>query len=263
MSLVTTDDRGPVRHVVLNRPDKRNAMSQALLVELADALREAANDASVHCVVLRGEGRVFSAGVDLGELAAFAGDPNVLRPFRGVFLDCANLCEQMPKPVICQIHHTCVGGALEVALGCDLRIASAGSQFGLPEVRFGIIPDVGGSSRLPAVVGLGRAKELIMTAGMIDASEAHRIGLVNRVVPAEELGTATQALVDELLANSHVAVGRAKLVMDASARPALSQTLEMEVAVQEYCVAAMRESARASEAALPTEPAPETEAAAR
>jgi enoyl-CoA hydratase/carnithine racemase len=247
MSLVITEDHDAVRHVVLNRPDKRNAMSQALLVELADALREAANDASVHCVVLRGEGRVFSAGVDLGELAAFAGDPNVLRPFRGVFLDCANLCESMPKPVVCQIHHTCVGGALEVALGCDLRIASTGSQFGLPEVRFGIIPDVGGSSRLPAVVGLGRAKELIMTARMIDTDEAHRIGLVNRVVPSEELEAATQALVDELLANSYVAVGRAKLVMDASARPTLSRTLEMEVAVQEYCVATMREAAREAE----------------
>jgi enoyl-CoA hydratase/carnithine racemase len=249
MSLVTTEDRGPVRHIVLNRPDKRNAMSQALLRELADALREAGDEDSVHCVVLRGEGVVFSAGVDLGELMSFAGDPTVLRPFRNVFLDCANLCESMPKPVVCQIHHTCVGGALEVALGCDLRIASEGSQLGLPEVRFGIIPDVGGSSRLPAVVGLGRAKELIMTARMIDAAEAHRIGLVNRVVPAEQLDSATQALVDELLANSHIAVGRAKRVMDASARPALSQTLEMEVAVQEYCVATMRESARQADAA--------------
>ena len=242
MSLVITEDRDAVRHVVLNRPDKRNAMSQALLLELGEALRAATDDASVQCVVLRGEGPVFSAGVDLGELMSFADDPSVLRPFRNVFLACANLCEQMPKPVICQIHHTCVGGALEVALGCDLRIASEGSQFGLPEVRFGIIPDVGGSSRLPAVVGLGRAKELIMTAGMIDAAEAHRIGLVNRIVPAEELDAATQTLVDELLANSPIAVGRAKRVMDASARPALSQTLELEVSVQEYCVAAMRET---------------------
>ncbi len=152
----------------------------------------------------------------------------------------------MPKPVICQVHHTCVGGALEVALGCDLRVAAEGSRFGLPEVRFGIIPDVGGSTRLPAVVGLGRAKELIMTGAMIDAAEAHRIGLVNRVVAGEELEAATQALVDELLANSHVAVGRAKRVMDASARPALAQTLEMEVSVQEYCVAVMREAARAA-----------------
>jgi enoyl-CoA hydratase/carnithine racemase len=247
MGIVTTEDRGAVRHVILNRPEKRNAMSQALLLELGDALREAKRDASVHCVVLRGEGPVFSAGVDLGELASFAGDPTVLRPFRNVFLDCPNLCEEMPKPVVCQIHRACFGGALEVALGCDLRIASEDSQLGLPEVKFGIIPDVGGSSRLPAVVGLGRAKELIMTGRTIDAAEAHRIGLLNRVVPADELEQATQALVDELLANSPVAVGRAKRVIDASARPALSTTLEMEVSVQEYCVAAMREAAREAE----------------
>jgi len=247
MSLIVTEDRGAVRHIVLNRPDKRNAMNQALLVELGDALREASGAASVHCVVLRGAGPVFSAGVDLGELMSFAGDPDVLRPFRGVYLDCANLCESMPKPVVCQIHHTCVGGALEVALGCDLRIAAEGSRLGLPEVKYGIIPDVGGSSRLPAVVGLGRAKELIMTAALIDAAEAHRIGLVNRVAAAADLEAATQALVDELLANSPVAVGRAKRVIDASARPALASTLEMEVSVQEYCVAAMREAARMSE----------------
>ena len=247
MTLVTIEDRGAVRHVVLNRPEKRNAMSQALLIQLGEALRAATNDASVHCVVLRGEGPVFSAGVDLGELMSFAGDPDVARPFRNVFLDCANLCEAMPKPVVCQIHRACFGGALEVALGCDLRVASDDSQLGLPEVKFGIIPDVGGSTRLPAVVGLGRAKELIMTAATIDAGEAHRIGLLNRVVPAAELEAATQALVDELLANSHIAVGRAKRVLDASARPALAMTLELEISVQEYCIAALRESARAAE----------------
>jgi enoyl-CoA hydratase/carnithine racemase len=99
-------------------------------------------------------------------------------------------------------------------------------------------------------VGLGRAKELIMTARPIGAEEAHRIGLVNRVVEPEELEDATQALVDELLANSPLAVGRAKRVLDASARPALAQTLEMEIAVQEYCVAMARQSAREVEQAL-------------
>jgi len=244
MSIVTTEDRGAARHLILNRPEKRNAMSQELLRALAQALRDAAAEDSVHCIVLRGEGPVFSAGVDLVELAAASGQPGTLRPFREVFLECPNLCEEIPKPVICQIHRTCLGGALEVALGCDLRIASEDAQLGLPEVKFGIIPDVGGSSRLPAVVGLGRAKELIMTGRTIDATEAERIGLVNRVVAAEELEQATQALVDELLANSHWAVGRAKRVMDASARPALAATLELEVAVQEYCVAMACEQTR-------------------
>jgi enoyl-CoA hydratase/carnithine racemase len=249
MSIVVSEDRGAARHIVLNRPEKRNAMSQELLRALAGALREASAEDAVHCVVLRGEGPVFSAGVDLVELAASANAPGSLRPFRSTFLECPNLAEAMPKPVICQIHGTCVGGALEVALGCDLRIASDNAQVGLPEVKFGIIPDVGGSTRLPAVVGLGRAKELIMTGRTIGAVEAECIGLINRVVPSDELEQATQELVDELLANSHVAVGRAKRVIDASARPALAQTLEMEVVVQEYCVAAMRESARDAETA--------------
>ncbi len=250
MSIVEREDRGAVRHIVLNRPEKRNAMNQELLRALGAELREAAAEPSVHCVVLRGNGPVFSAGVDLGELMDSTGQAGMLRPFRDVFLDCANLCEEMAKPVVCQIHRTCVGGALEVALGCDLRIASSDASLGLPEVKFGIIPDVGGSTRLPAVVGLGRAKELIMTARLIGAEEAHRIGLVNRVVEPEDLESATQALVDELLANSPVAVGRAKRVLDASARPALAQTLEMEVSVQEYCVAAARESAREAEQAM-------------
>ena len=249
MSMVITEDRGAVRHVVLNRPEKRNALNQQLLRELAAALGEAAGEDAVRCVVLRGSGPVFSAGVDLGELAQHAGKPGVLRPFRDVFLECANRCESMPKPVVCQIQRACIGGALEVALGCDLRVASSDAQLGLPEVKLGLIPDVGGSSRLPAVVGLGRAKELIMTGRMIDGTEAARIGLVNRAVAPEELEGATDALVEELLSNSHIAVGRAKHVMDASARPALAQTLEMEIAVQEYCVAAAREQAAREQAA--------------
>jgi enoyl-CoA hydratase/carnithine racemase len=253
MSIVYSEDRGNVRHVVLNRPDKRNAMSQELLRALAAELRAAAADDAVHCVVLRGEGPVFSAGVDLVELAASAGSPGNLRPFRQTFLDCPNVCEEMAKPVVCQIHRTCVGGALEVALGCDLRIASTDAQLGLPEVKFGIIPDVGGSTRLPAVVGLGRAKELVMTGRTIDAAEAERIGLLNRVVAPEELAAATDALVAELLAGSHVAAGRAKRVLDASARPALASTLEMEAAVQEYCMMVARENARAAQQAADAE----------
>src|SRR3984893_8655643 len=135
MSIVFSEDHGRARHVVLNRPEKRNAMSQELLLALGDALPVAAADSSVHCVVLRGEGPVFSAGVDLVELAESAGTPGMLRPFRNGFLECANFCEEMAKPVVCQIHRTCVGGALEVALGCDLRIASSDAQLGLPEVK--------------------------------------------------------------------------------------------------------------------------------
>src|SRR5215217_2034109 len=232
MSTVLTEDRGAVRHVVLNRPEKRNAMNQELLRELGETLRTAAADNDVHCVVLRGEGPVFSAGVDIGDFRARARELG--RSFRDVFLGCANACEEMTKPVVCQIHGACVGGALEVALGCDLRIASSDAQLGLPEVKFGVIPDVGGCTRLPTVVGLGRAKDLIMTARMIDAAEAARVGLVNRVAAPDELERAARQQVDELLANSHMADGRAKRVID----PALAQSLELEVAVQECCLTA-------------------------
>jgi enoyl-CoA hydratase/carnithine racemase len=239
MSTVRTEDHGSVRHVVLNRPDKRNAMNLGLLLALAAALHDAAADGEVRCVVLRGAGPVFSAGADRDELAVSAGGPG--RRFREVFLDCANTCEAMAKPVVCQIHGACLGGALEVALGCDFRLASSDARLGLPEVKFGVIPDVGGSTRLPAIVGLGRAKELIMTARVIDASEAERIGLVNHAVAPDQLEQATGQLVGELLANSPDAVGRAKGVIDAAARPALAAGLALEGAVQECCLAAARQ----------------------
>src|SRR3954452_3604498 len=178
---------------------------------------------------------MFSAGVDLGALSAMAGFVELLRPFRKLWLDVANLIEEMPKATVCQIHGGCIGGALETALACDLRTMAAEAVTGLPETRIGLIPDVGGSSRLPQVVGLGRAKELIMTGRLVDGSEAERIGLANRVAPAAELEAATQQLVDELLLCAPVAVGLAKRAMDASARPALSTTLELEVALQESC----------------------------
>jgi enoyl-CoA hydratase/carnithine racemase len=237
MTLVLTEDHGPVRHVVLNRPEKRNAFNRELVLATGEALREAAADASVRCVVLRGAGPMFSSGMDLGSLATLADDSANLRAFRRPILDAWNLAEEMTKPTICAIHGACIGGALELALACDLRVIAADAVIGMPETRIGLIPDVGGSSRLPAVVGLGRAKELIMTGKLIDGAEAERIGLANRVAPAEGLDEAVGVLVDELLTCAPVAVGLAKRVMDASAHPALSVTLELEVTMQERCAA--------------------------
>jgi enoyl-CoA hydratase/carnithine racemase len=235
MPLVITETHGVVRHVVLNRADKRNAFNRELVIAVGEALRAAAEDASVHCVVLRGLGPMFSSGMDLGSLADLAADPQSLRPFRKAILDAWNLPEEMAKPTICVIHGACIGGAMELALSCDLRVMARDAVIGMPETRIGLIPDVGGSSRLPQVIGLGRAKEMVMTGKMINGDEAERIGLVNRVATIEKLGPATQALIDELLACAPVAVGLAKRVMDASARPALAATLELEVAMQELC----------------------------
>ena len=233
--LVLTEDRGPVRHVVLNRPEKRNAFDGALVLATGAALRAAADDPAVRCVVVRGAGRVFSAGMDVAALGDTAAAPEGLRSFRRACLESWNAAEEMPKPVVCQIHGVCLGGAMELALACDLRVMAADAAVGLVETRVGLVPDVGGSSRLPQVIGLGRAKELVMTSRLVTGEEAERIGLANRVAPAEELEAATQRLVDELLACAPVAVGLAKRLVDASARPALSTTLELEVAAQEVC----------------------------
>ena len=235
MPIVQTETHGAVRHVVLNRPDKRNALNGELISGIGDALREAAADTSVHCVLIRGAGPLFSAGMDLAALADLAENPDNLRTFRRFVLDAWNVAEEMPKPTICVIHGACIGGAMELALACDLRVMARDAVIGMPETRIGLIPDVGGSSRLPAVVGLGRAKELVMTGKMINGIEAERIGLVNRTATIDKLGPETQKLIDELLACAPVAVGLAKRVMDASARPALGTTLELEVALQEVC----------------------------
>jgi enoyl-CoA hydratase/carnithine racemase len=235
MSAVTTEDRGPVRHVVLNRPEKRNAINDEVVLGLREVLEAAANDHDVKCVVLRGEGQMFSSGMDFSGLGALAADPSGLRGFRRPIIETWNLLEEMLKPTIAQIHGACIGGAMELVLACDMRVMAADAIIGMPETRVGLIPDVGGSSRLPSIVGLGRAKEMIMASKLIDGTEAERIGLVNRVSPAEELEATTDALVSELLGCAPVAVGYAKRVIDAAAKPALALTLEQEVTYQEIC----------------------------
>src|SRR6185503_9161009 len=159
---VSVEDRGRVRHLILDRPEKRNAVNHEMVLELCEAAREIANDQAVHCVVLRGEGAAFSAGIDLFQLGGLAGTEN-LRPFRRDCIEMVNLLEDMTKPVVAQIHGACLGLGAEIALACDLRVMADDVKFGLPETKLGLIPDVGGSTRLPAVVGLGNAKELLMT----------------------------------------------------------------------------------------------------
>jgi enoyl-CoA hydratase/carnithine racemase len=247
MALLATEDRGGVRHLVLNRPEKRNALSGELIRELGAAIEAAAAADDVRVVVLRGEGAMFSSGMDLNDLRALSEDPAGLRAFRRPIMSWWNLLEEMPKPTICQIHGAALGGAFELALACDFRTMAEDAVAGITEVRIGLLPDVGGCSRLPAVVGLGNAKELIMTGKVIDGREAHRIGFANRIAPAGALDEATEAFAAELLACAPRAVGLAKRVIDAAAKPALAVTLEQEVAAQEALAASddFAEGARA------------------
>jgi enoyl-CoA hydratase/carnithine racemase len=244
MSVVEIQNRGQARHVILNRPEKRNALNSETALSLAAHLRAAAAAAGVECVVLRGMGPVFSAGIDLHELEnlwSSQGDLGTRAPIREQLLDCANLCEEMTKPTICQLHGACIGVALEIAMACDFRVVTSDCQFALPEVKLGIIPDVGGVSRLPALVGLTAAKDLVMTGRSFGADEARQLGLVSRLTEPAELELTTERLVDELSAGSWHAAGRAKRILDAAAHPALMQTLELEIVTQEYCIAVQRE----------------------
>ena len=247
MALVLVEDRGVVRHLALNRPEKRNALNEELIRSLGGEIEAAAADDSVRVVVVRGEGAMFSSGMDLNDLRSLSESPEHLRDYRRPILQWWNLLEEMPKPTICQIHGAALGGAFELALACDFRTMAEDAIAGIMEVRVGLLPDVGGCSRLPAVVGLGNAKELIMTGKAIDGREAHRIGFANRIAPAGELDAITEALADELLAGAPRAVGLAKRVMDAAAKPALAVTLEQEVAAQETLAASedFAEGARA------------------
>jgi enoyl-CoA hydratase/carnithine racemase len=237
MSLVQVEDRGGVRHLVLQRAEKRNAFNGELIQALGTAVEDAAADDDVRVVILRGDGPMFSSGMDLNDLRELAQNPEGLRRFRRPILHWWNLLEEMPKPTICQIHGAALGGAFELALACDFRTMAEDAVAGIMEVRVGLLPDVGGCSRLPAIVGLGNAKELIMTGKIVDGREAHRIGFANRVAPAEELDEVTAALANDLVGCAPKAVGLAKRIMDAAAKPALSVTLEQEVAAQETLAA--------------------------
>jgi enoyl-CoA hydratase/carnithine racemase len=232
-ALLSVEDQGHVRHLVLDRPEKRNALNGELMLALRDAAREAADDQDVRCVVLRGAGACFSAGVDVFELGGMSGQKGMLRPFRRVCIEAANTLEEMKKPAVASIHGACLGLGAELALACDLRVMADNVQFGLPETRLGLIPDVGGSSRLPAVAGLGNAKELIMTGRAVGSQEAHRMGIANRISGAGDLEQATEELVQELLAAAPLAVGLAKGVLDGVAKPTLGASLELEVTTQQ------------------------------
>jgi enoyl-CoA hydratase/carnithine racemase len=237
MGLVEIEDRGAVRHIVLNRPEKRNAFNGELIEATGRAFEDAAADDSVRVVVVRGNGPMFSSGMDLGSLKDVSQSPDSLREFRTPILEWWNLLEEMPKPTIAQIHGACIGGAMELALAADMRVMAEDAVAAILEVKIGLIPDVGGCSRLPAVVGLGRAKELIMTGRFLGAEEALQIGFANRIAPADQLDATTQALCDELLAAAPIAVALAKSVIDRAAKPALEETLELEVEAQERLAA--------------------------
>jgi enoyl-CoA hydratase/carnithine racemase len=211
-----------VAYIALNRPEKRNAINNEVLHALPKALEEV-DRREIRAVIIYGEGAVFSAGIDFTSLASdtgaqggAGGGPDLVRFRRFVHASQASLdaLERIEKPVIGALHGYVGGLGLELALACDARIAATGTKLGMPETRVGLVPDVGGTMRLTRTVGYARSKELIMTARMIDAVEAERIGMVNRVVAEGTQIAAAEELAREIARNSPMAVGLAKRIID-------------------------------------------------
>ena len=216
---IVTRTRGTIFEIVLNRPEKRNALSNALLRELDQAVMLATRSSGVRCVLLRGEGKCFSSGIDVTsfmELKDIYGEHWIQRG-RMITADIQqilNRLERLEIPTIALLHGFCLGLGLELALACDIRIASVDLKLGLPETLLGLIPDVGGTTRLTRLIGPARAKELIFTGRTIDATTAERYGLLNKVVPSTELLPAAEALATEISRAAPLAVGMAKRVID-------------------------------------------------
>ena len=199
--------------VRVHRPEKLNALNAALIGEIERAFRGLADDSAVLAVVLTGSGeKAFVAGADIGELATMDPIGGVRTSRQGQ--DAFRFIERMRKPVIAAVNGFALGGGLELALACHLRIASDNAKFGLPEVKLGIIPGYGGTVRLPRLVGRGRALEMVLSGEMIDAQEAYRIGLVNRVHARAELLDAARALAATITANGPVALALALEAVD-------------------------------------------------
>jgi enoyl-CoA hydratase len=194
-----------IARITINRPDKLNALNAAVIGELADAAERVDADAGVRGVILTGAGaKAFVAGADITELAAQGPFEAKQRSLAGQQM--MRHFERCGKPVIAAVNGFALGGGCELAMACHLRIASETARFGQPEVKLGLAPGYGGTVRLPRLIGKGRALELLLTGAMVDAQEAWRIGLVNRVVPAERLLSEAEMLLREILDQGPLAV---------------------------------------------------------
>jgi enoyl-CoA hydratase len=221
---LTVADR--IATITVNRPEKLNALNDATIGELSAVADEVRGRADVAGIILTGAGRAFVAGADISELAGQRPLDARRRALRGqaVFRQ----FESSPKPVIAAVNGFALGGGCELAMACHVRIASEAAKFGQPEVKLGITPGYGGTQRLPRLVGRGRALQLLLTGETIDAAEAFRIGLVNRVVPAAELMDAARAMLTAILANGPLAVALCLDVVDRGLDLPLEDALAME-----------------------------------
>ena len=212
--------------LTVNRPDKLNALNDRVIEELGHAIDAVRADASVGGIILTGAGRAFVAGADIAQLEAHGGISAKALAERGQ--EVFRRFETSPKPTIAAVNGFALGGGCELAMACHIRIASDTAKFGQPEVKLGLLPGYGGTQRLPRLVGKGRALQLLLTGEMIDAAEAYRIGLVNRVVPASELLATATGMLHSMLANGPLAIAQCIEVVNRGYDASLDEALALE-----------------------------------
>ena len=212
--------------ITVNRPDKLNALNDRVIEELGAAIDSVRQNGDVGGVILTGAGRAFVAGADIAQLEQHGALATKALAQRGQ--EVFRKFETSPKPTIAAINGFALGGGCELAMACHVRIASDAAKFGQPEVKLGLVPGYGGTQRLPRLVGKGRALQLLLTGEMIDAQEAFRIGLVNRVVPAAELIAATTTMMQSMLANGPLALAHVIETVNAGYDLPLADAMTLE-----------------------------------
>jgi enoyl-CoA hydratase len=219
---ILVEKKGRVSYITINRESKLNALNKATLAELHAAFNEAFSDKTVSAIILTGAGpKAFVAGADIAELAGLdtaSGRQMAQQAHSKVF----DLIENGNKPVVAAVNGFALGGGLELAMACHIRVAADSAKMGLPEVTLGLIPGYGGTQRLTRLIGRGRALEMIMTADMITAAEAYRLGLVNHVVSADELLPKAEDIVTKILSRAPLALASAITAVNAVGQPGVN-----------------------------------------